>query len=248
MQPDLSGVTLVAVTSVALEPTVRALDQSIRQASFSKVLLLSHEPPPKGADRRIEWRRIGRLASRGDYSRFMLKELAGHIETLHALCVQWDGFVLDGTSWNPAFLDYDYIGAPWPHFDDGHNVGNGGFSLRSRRLLEACAELPFEGPDAEDIVISRLCRAFLEKHGIRFAPETLARQFSYERTPPSGREFGFHGAFNLVRYLSPREALELFRTLEPAMLAPNERWEIFRWAIVHGRPQLALALLTRLLS
>lgn len=220
----------------------------MRQARFGQVLLLSDKPPSQNSRGEIEWRRIDRIASRRDYSRFMLQGLAGEIRTSHALCVQWDGFVLDGANWNPAFLDYDYIGAPWPHFKDGHNVGNGGFSLRSRRLLEACATLPFDGMQAEDIVISRLCRPSLEGSGLRFAPESLARDFAYERTRRSGREFGFHGAFNLVDYLSANDALQLYRNLDPSLLARNERLEILRWAILHGRPKLALTLLKRLLS
>lgn len=245
--PDLPSVTLVAITSVALEATLDALQASMREARFGRVLMLTDQPRPARADERIDWRPIPRLASRSDFSRFMLQGLAGHIETSHALCVQWDGFVLDGEKWNPQFLDFDYIGAPWPHFHDAHNVGNGGFSLRSRRLLEACANLPFDGIEAEDLVISRRFRPALEGLGIRFAPESLARQFAYERAAPTGREFGFHGAFNLVRYLSAREALDLYRNLEPQILARNERWEILRWAIMHGRPKLALTLLKRLM-
>lgn len=247
MLPDLRGVTLVAITSVALEPTLEALAVSMGRARFGKVLLLTDQPRPSASDPRIDWRRIGRLSSRRDFSRFMLQDLAAHIETSHALCVQWDGFVLDGARWTDKFLDFDYIGAPWPHFGDGHNVGNGGFSLRSRRLLEACGGLPFDGTQAEDVVIARLGRTDLEELGMRFAPESVAREFAYERMAPTGREFGFHGAFNLVRYLSPRDALELYRKLEPQILARNERWEILRWAIMHGRPRLALVLLKRLL-
>jgi hypothetical protein len=218
----------------------------MRQADFGHVLLLSDQPLRGIAADKIEWRRIDRLTSRADYSRFMLQKLAAEIGTSHALCVQWDGFVLHGANWNPAFLDYDYIGAPWPHFRDGHNVGNGGFSLRSRRLLDACAGLPFDGEQAEDIMISRLCRPLLEQQGLRFAPEGLARQFAYERSRPSGREFGFHGAFNLVRYLSAKDALLLFRSLDRALLARNERWELLRWAILHGRARLAATMLRRL--
>ena len=177
------------------------------------ILFLSDQPPPVGTDPQIEWRRIERLGSRGDYSRFMLRELAGHIETPHVLCIQWDGFVLDGARWSPAFLDYDYIGAPWPHFRDGHNVGNGGFSLRSRRLLEACASLPFDGTAAEDIVISRLCRPLLESQGMRFAPERLAREFAYERTKTTGHEFGFHGAFNLMGIFQLKMRFSSFESL-----------------------------------
>lgn len=218
----------------------------MRQANFAKVILLS-DRPPQSAEPGIEWRKIERLGSRADYSRFMLHELCRHVETDHALCVQWDGFVLNGGAWDSEFLNYDYIGAVWQHFNDNHRVGNGGFSLRSRRLLDACALLPADGAEAEDVVISRLFRPQLEAQAIRFAPEPVARRFSYERTPPNGQEFGFHGAFNLVKLLRAREASDLFRSLEPNMLAKSERLELLRWALVRGRIGLAITMLGRLI-
>ena len=247
-RPVLSDVTLVAVTSVAVRATVEALHSSMRQAEFGEVLLLSDHRPPLDVDPTITWRSVGHLGSRADYSRFMLRELAGHVRTSHALCVQWDGFVIKGAAWDPCFLDYDYVGAVWPHFDDGHNVGNGGFSLRSRRLLDACGHIPSDDSLAEDVVIGRLYRGRLEEAGVRFAPESIARKFAYERTPPVGNEFGFHGAFNLVRLLPAERVLELFRTLEPWMLARNERMEILRWALARGHLRLAAQILARLLT
>lgn len=245
LRPDLPDVTLVAVTSVALNQTLGALRTSMRKVRFGSVLLLSDRPPEGLAGSGIEWRPIHPLTSRADYSRFMLRELSGHIQTAHALCIQWDGYVVDGERWDRRFLDFDYIGAPWPHFHDGHNVGNGGFSLRSKRLLEACTKLPQEAPGAEDVLIARVYRPLLERQGMRFAPESLAREFSYERMSATGREFGFHGAFNLVRLLPPKNVLELFRNLEPTVLARGERWELVRWALLHGRWKLAVTLLRR---
>lgn len=238
---------LVAVTSVALGPTVEAIHASMRQVDFGEVLLLS-DRRPDNLDPSITWRQIDRIGSREEYSRFMLQELAGHVSTSHALCIQWDGFVLNGTAWRPEFLNYDYIGAVWPHFDDEFTVGNGGFSLRSRHLLEACRHLPADPSDGEDVIICRLQRRFLEQQGFRFAPATVARQFSYERTRASGDEFGFHGAFNLVELISDDEALQLFRCLNPKLIAPNERWELLRWAFRHGRMRLAVTILARILS
>src|SRR5204863_2475838 len=124
---------------------------------------------------------IPKIISASAYSTFMLGGLVEYVRTDHCLVVQWDGFVLDTEQWDPAFLDHDYIGAPWPQFSDGHDVGNGGFSLRSRRLLEACTALPFDGEVAEDVLICRLYRGELEERGFRFAPEPLARRFSFER-------------------------------------------------------------------
>jgi hypothetical protein len=247
VRPKLADVTLVAVTSVAIEPTVQAMLASMRQVEFGNVLLLSDEPPPVGTDPSIQWRRIVRLSSRGDYSRFMLRELADHVGTAYALCVQWDGFVLNGAAWDPTFLAYDYIGAVWPHFHDGRDVGNGGFSLRSRKLLEACRQLPFDG-EAEDVVIGRKCRSELESSGIRFAPTSVAQRFAYERSAPTGHEFGFHGAYNLVKQISPGVADRLFRSLEFGVLARNERLELLWWALTRGRLGLAGMMLKRLIS
>jgi hypothetical protein len=244
-RPVLSDVTLVAVTSVAIAATVDALQKSMAQAEFGRVLLLSDHRPQGRLDG-IEWIEIEPLRSRADYSRFMLRGLCPHISTQYALCVQWDGFVINGAAWRSDFAEYDYIGAVWPHFADEHRVGNGGFSLRSRRLLDACQALPFDGEQAEDLVIARLHRARLEKAGIRFAPESVAANFAYERSAPTGREFGFHGAFNLVRHVSPQEALTVFRSLDSSMLAQSERLEVLRWALWRGRFRLARAMMARL--
>jgi hypothetical protein len=243
-RPVLSDVTLVAVTSVAIEATADALRKSMEQADFARVLLLSNRRPQVRLDG-INWIEIKALRSRADYSRFMLRDLFPHIATPHALCVQWDGFVINGAAWQSDFANYDYIGAVWPHFADEYRVGNGGFSLRSRRLLEACGALPFDGEQAEDLVIARHHRAYLEESGIRFAPESIAAEFAYERSASTGREFGFHGAFNLVRHLAPREALNVFRSLDPSMLTPSERLEVLRWALWRGRVRLAHAMLAR---
>ena len=244
-RPHLTDVTLVAATSVALGATVDALHASMLQANFGEVLLLSDQHPSE-MDPAIKWRQINRLGSRADYSRFMLQELAEHISTTHALCIQWDGFVLKGSAWDPRFLEWDYIGAVWPHFHDGYKVGNGGFSLRSRRLLRACRDLSFNPHDGEDVIICRLNRPQLEERGILFAPEAVAGMFAYERTRPTGEEFGFHGAFNLVEHVPSDRVRGLLRSLEPGMLARNERWELLRWALVHGDLRIALTMLARL--
>lgn len=245
-RPTLQDVTLIAVTSVAIKPTIEALQASMRQASFAEVLLLTDHTPGSDADPTIEWRQIKPLASRADYSRFMLKELHGHVSTSHALCVQWDGFVLDGAAWDPDFLTYDYLGAVWPHVTDGRNVGNGGFSLRSRRLLQATKALPFDESVAEDVAIGRRYRARLEEQGIRFAPESVARRFAYERTPAVGGEFGFHGIFNLVRHLGAGRSLALLQSLEPTLLAKNERLELLKWAVARGYGRIALEMIARM--
>lgn len=242
----LDQVTLVAVSSVAIDHTVRAIRQSMTQACFGRVLLLSDKHPCLPSDAGIEWRQIDPIGSRRDYSRFMLHELAKHVATTHALCVQWDGYILNAENWDDHFLDYDFIGAPWPHFSDRYNVGNGGFSLRSARLLKMCRSLPADA-SAEDMTICRTHRKRLESSGIIYAPEAVARRFSYERTPCRGDEFGFHGVFNMTKHLPSGELLNVIRSLEPQVLSKSEHVELLRFAITRREGRLALVLLRRLM-
>lgn len=242
----LPQVTLLAVTSVAIAGTARAVERSIAGIAFGDVVWISDNPPPPCLDGLARWVEIPQLAGRGAYSHFMLRELVRHVATEFMLCVQWDGYVLDPAAWNPAFLEYDYIGAVWPHFREGGTVGNGGFSLRSRRLLEACATLPQSSTEPEDVYICRVMRPRLERdHEIRFAPPELAERFAYERKVPAAPTFGFHGCFNLVPFISDREATALIGELPIHALADNELREVLIWAVVRGRLRLAAELARR---
>ena len=209
----LPGVTLCAATSVNVPATIRALQHCLEQVNFADCLLLTDACVEPGAG--IRTKAIPRLSSGREYSEFMLTQLVEFIETPHCLAVQWDGFVLDAERWDPAFVDFDYIGAPWPQFDDGHDVGNGGFSLRSRRLLEACRDPAFFIGHPEDVAIGRANRTMLEeRYGIRFADRDVAERFSFERTQPQEGTFGFHGIFNMIPALGADAFWELYESLD----------------------------------
>jgi hypothetical protein len=118
------------------------------------------------------------------------------VQTSHVLIIQHDGFILNPYAWDDEFLQYDYIGAPWC-YDDGLNVGNGGFSLRSKRLLDILStDEHIVQSHTEDYRIGRTYRRRLERRGIRFAPESLASRFSIEGNIKYGwkwnNQFGFH--------------------------------------------------------
>ena len=206
--------TLCAATSVNVPATVRALQQSMQQIGFGRCLLLTDAAAPTD-DPRIEIVPIPRIASGRAYSDFLLTQLGDFVETSHCLVVQWDGFVIDGRCWDPAFLDCDYIGAPWPQFGDGHEVGNGGFSLRSRKLLEACRDPAFRIVHPEDVAICRVNRDMLEQeHGIRFADRRTAERFAFERGAVAGPTLGFHGVFNMIPLLGAERFWNLYRGLD----------------------------------
>lgn len=227
----LPGVTLVAVTSAAVPATARAMTESLRHVAFGEACWCSDSPPPPDLADKVRWVRIARITSRQDYSAFLLRDLATHIATEHVLVVQWDGYVLNPLAWDDAFLNCDYLGAPWPHFGDGFEVGNGGFSLRSRRLLEATARLPHSA-EAEDVAICRTWRRRLEQeHGLVFGSPALALRFAFERAPVPHPTFGFHGVFNMPRVVDRAEFRDMIRAIEPVLMAQNEIRDMFWWAL-----------------
>lgn len=210
---SLPQVTLCAVTSVNVPATLHALHKCLEQVSFGGCKLLTDAPVRSGHPE-IAVVPIKRLKSSRDYSRFMLSSLAEHVNTSHCLVVQWDGYLLDAGQWRPEFLEYDYIGATWPHFDDGHDVGNGGFSLRSRKLVQACRHPLFTDQHPEDVAIGRTNRNWLESQGLRFAPRSLADTFAAERTGRIGAAFGFHGIFNMPAAIGVDAFWEIYRDLD----------------------------------
>ena len=208
---ELPQVTVCAATSVNVKATMRALEACLAQVDFAACKLFT-DAPAEHPD--ISVVPIPRLNSAAAYSDFMLSQLVDHVETSHCLVVQWDGHVIDAERWRPEFLDYDYIGASWPQFDDGHDVGNGGFSLRSRRLMEACRDLEFRASHPEDLAIGRNNRGWLESRGMRFAPRPLADLFAAERTGDLENSFGYHGVFNMPRAIGTEAFWRIYRDLD----------------------------------
>jgi len=170
---DLPNITLCCIDN--LGRGAGAIKHCTDVANFGKVLLL--EPD---------------IHSKEEYSKFVLRSLPDYIETPFVMICQHDGYIVKPESWSDEFLQYDYIGAPW-WFNHDNNVGNGGFSLRSRAMLEACKQIyPYHPED--DMI--REWRDELVKQGIRFAPEELASRFSWEHNGKYehyNNSFGFHG-------------------------------------------------------
>ena len=184
----LEEVTLFGVDSVDPGRLIAASEICRKHIRFGDVRLLSHLNPDYPDMVKIE-----PVTSVEAYSHFMLKKAWEYIRTPYVLVIQADGFILNPFAWSADFLQYDYIGAPWWYNDD-HNVGNGGFSLRSRRLMEAVAHDPLiRDCHPEDEVLCRTFGAHLKEEGFLFAPDEVARRFSVEQEKWNG-QFGFHGS------------------------------------------------------
>ena len=172
----------------------QALRHCLRSMHFDQVLIYSDRPEAWPGLAVIE---IPPLRSMADYNQLIVRDLAASLECDFVLVVQYDGFILNADQFSPHFYHYDYIGAPWPNFNQ-HEVGNGGFSWRSKRLVRAAAELDYADPtEAEDLFICRTKRVELELQGYRFAPKAIASHFAVEFPAVPYPTFGFHGIFHL---------------------------------------------------
>lgn len=129
-----------------------------------------------------------------EYSKFLIKDLNSEINSEFCLIIQKDGFPINLAAWTDEYLKYDYIGAPWytQPWPLDETVGNGGFSLRSKRYLEESSKLDYSGIDPEDVFLCRKMSKHLRSVGVKFAPHELAYKFSVEDLPYKG-QFGFHG-------------------------------------------------------
>ena len=250
---ELSGVTLCCLDTANPELALRALRCSVSGIRFARTLFLTdraYDVP--GIDVRV----VAPLESREAYSAFVLKTLVEHIDTAHVLLIQWDGYVINSEAWRDAFLACDYLGAKWfwhtkpQHaLHDAMRVGNGGFSLRSRKLLVALQDPRVELAGPEDVTICRVFRPLLEReHGIVFGSEALADAFAFEVAYPIGRPFGFHGLFNFCRVMPPDEIVELTRLFTPAIARSPQLLQLGRNCMALGQWRAAAAIFRRILD
>jgi len=192
----LKDITMVAITTRDYGPTISSIKKSLEQIHPAETLFFTDVEYQDDDFKCVLIEKLDWL----NYNKFVCCELWKHIKTSHVLLIQFDGYVLDSSAWTDEFMDYDYIGAPW-NYRDGRNVGNGGFSMRSYRLMHAMGTdefVAYNGVYApEDEVICRLYRKILEeRYGYKFAPEDLAHRFSFEMHAPRQKTFGFHALFH----------------------------------------------------
>jgi len=155
-----------------------------------EVILSGSRPDVDG----IDWVKLGKWNEhyRIAYSRWCQAELPDHFSTPYVMIWQLDGFALDPQYWSSEFLGYDYIGKP-----EFFGVGNGGFSLRSKRFCEEARRLPRLNGTFEDWYFCVVKRSDLEGAGMQYAPAHVAARWS--GGPSLNGCFGFH--YNDDRFL-----------------------------------------------
>lgn len=242
---NLSNVSLICVETRYPDFAKFSIDRCLAAAQFKECLLLTsviHDLPDY-----IQQIKIDPLDSIAAYSELMIKKLGQYFTGSHVLIVQWDSFILHGEAWSDTFLEYDYIGAPWNHRPV--IVGNGGFSLRSRKLYDVLSTLDIDQCHPEDRVICEQYGANLtQQHGIRFAPPELAAKFSYENTQPSEATFGFHGFFNFHRVMSESSLISYISKCDDATMRSNGGRGLYKNLLRGGHKRMAEAVLKRRLN
>lgn len=243
---ELAQVTLCAVDTRSPELAAMSLRRSMAGIDFGRVLLFTRDWAPEQPLPGVEVVEIDLLRSGADYSRFVLRQLPGHIHTSHVLVTQWDGFVVEPRAWSHEFLAHDYVGAVWPEQPAACSVGNGGFSLRSRRFLAAGLDARITEEHPEDQVMCRTWRDHLEReHGVSFAPPALARRFAFENEAPQGPTFGFHGPYNLPRFLDEAALVFVLDELPDDFFRSRDARRLARALLAQGMPATARRLLQR---
>ena len=213
---ELPQVTLICTSSVQMDKVFYSFQKSAEKIKFGEVKLVSHEKPSDLPDF-ISYEKCYQLKSKDDYSYYMIYNLTNHVNTSHCLVIQPDSFVINPEMWDNSWLEYDYIGAPWEYSNGSYidpwgnhqRVGNGGFSLRSKKLLEVPknAYIHFDvnhgnfykhmnaNNFAEDGNICVHNRHIYEVLGCKFAPVEVAAKFSHEKQTSETLgliPFGFH--------------------------------------------------------
>lgn len=196
---DLKNVTIVALTSVNVNATIKAIKYSMKGINFGDAVIITHKKP-KFLSKKIRYEYTSEIKNINDFNYKMVYELYKYIKTDFCLLVHADGFVVHPEMWQDEFLHYDYIGAPWPippkddnityRDPDGNlcRVGNS-VSIRSKRLLEYPSKVgmpwkSFYGNYHEDGFICVHHHKDFEAAGMSIAPIEVAKYFSHENMIP----------------------------------------------------------------
>lgn len=199
MKLQLSTVTLCCIDGVNAKRAENVIDHCMSLCDFGAVKLLTHLPSDKPY--KVE---IMPLESLIAYSVFCLTEMYKYFDTSHVLIVQRDGWILNPLAWNNEWLKYDYIGPLFVQHDD---VGSGGFSMRSKAIMEGAARRyrKWDGTDADAHELQKKIGSYedgvlalqMKYDGWKYAPLEQAAKFAaggnkggkyYEPYP-----YGFHG-------------------------------------------------------
>lgn len=194
----LPNVTLACLTNKDFEGHKRAIDESCKGIEFGDVKLIWDE----------------KCTSIDIWNYKIIYELPKYISTEYCMLIHADGYITNPDAWRETWLEYDYIGAPWPLPTDdvSYRSGDGSLArvgnsvgLRSKRLMDLVSQTSKDyfwsmkkrfGNTNEDGYIAVHNRKWLEEAGCKFAPLEEAIYFSKEHIIKENKDiertFCFH--------------------------------------------------------
>ena len=201
---NLKNITLVAMSSIDIDKTIKALEYSAKDINFHDIKLITDVPISHD---NIKVCYIDKISSIDQWNYNIFFNLTNYIDSEYAILIHDDGFIINAESWRQEFLEYDYIGAPWAYCNNcfiaksGEHirVGNS-VSLRSKKLMDIPNRLkiPWQKFDNNYNEDSQICvhnRHIFVDNRIKFAPLDVAKYFSHETEIPelsSIKPFAFH--------------------------------------------------------
>lgn len=245
--PTFKDITVVGIHGKnGVESMISAVERTAESLPGVKKLLITNVKIDSDIPQKLVYQEMDYVG----YSHFLVYCLHQYIETEYVLIVQDDGWALNGENWDDKWFEYDYIGAlthsalvgdrflmkyTWvPYKDNAVVVQNGGFSFRSRALLEAPSKYGIVMKVQEHAVLNnedvQLCcfmRSALEGVGMKFATNEDSIMFSFEHLERSivhngidlRKVFGMHSK---VRKLVSKNVIKLGITREQCSMMPGE--------------------------
>lgn len=229
---DLSKVTYLSIVPNKsskpyqnIDSIVKIGNQSSSKLNFGKKIIYTYkEPTIDPGDFEIK---IIDEVPYEDFNEYITEFYANSFDTEFMINFHCDGFIQKPEAWNDNFLNYDYIGAPiilnFQNINKSSQntvfpvIGNGGFSLRSKKLCQKIKKLKeinylpkylncFNGSFIsedfyqklpfyfrhEDVYIGLFCKDILESYGFKFPDENIASMFSTEHYGFKNGELSFN--------------------------------------------------------
>ena len=243
----IEDTTLIAIEGVSynVDKILKSLEITLDQCEFDDVKLLT----PFDVDHEFH-EKIRPMPSSTEYQYFCLNYMNDYFDTDYMLLIQSDSWVCNAEQYSPEFFNqYDYMGARWD-FKDGDgsfggskrtngNVGNGGFSWRSKKLMnlvQSYCKYEIVNGDLvtvahnnndgvfekvyvdkvrpEDHVICRMNRDFLESQGCVWPKSSWVEWNFSSESPRQGdlkyeNQFGFHGIYTDLSKWPDREKYQI---------------------------------------
>lgn len=193
IKKKLPNVDLISINCVDAYKSASAINYCQKFFEFGKSILITNQDVDVYD---IEVHLIEKL-NWDQYNDYVLK-LNNHSDNDYVMLIQDDGHPINSKLWDDEYLNYDYIGAPWPIEESWisllvpeqqscirksfskNRVGNGGFCMRSKKFLEFSSKYDTCEGMGEDIFLCSKKYNDAIKYGIKFAPFDLAVKFSYE--------------------------------------------------------------------